>query len=217
MFVHLMLPKRSLRLLPFIWIIVSLFCSALVIFTILSSRSLIHSSASVILLMIPSWIFLISVFLLLFFANCLFLIYSRSLLNISCIFSICASILFICIFILFPSFGSSLLSLLWSLFYFLRLIAYFLFFFFFFFFLVLWSYHVLSSASSFSVFSFYLIYCVWHLLSAAWMVAVPLIYGVCSPWVRFHMCFVKVLVVWTHACVLVNGAGSFLSDGQCYI
>ena len=46
------------------------------------------------------------------------------------------------------------------------------------------------------------------------MVAVPLIYGVCSPWVRFHMCFVKVLVVGTHACVLVNGAGSFLLMGN---
>ena len=49
------------------------------------------------------------------------------------------------------------------------------------------------------------------------MVAVPLIYGVGSPWVKFHMCLVKVLVVGTHACVLVNGAGSFLSDVQCYI
>lgn len=44
------------------------------------------------------------------------------------------------------------------------------------------------------------------------MVAVPLIYGVCSPWVKFHMCLVKVLVVGTHACVLVVRAGSFLSD-----
>ena len=54
MLVHLMLSQRSLRLSSILFILFSLFCSAVVISTILSSRSLIHSSASVILLLIPS-------------------------------------------------------------------------------------------------------------------------------------------------------------------
>ena len=57
-----------------------------VISTILSSRSLIHSSASVILLLIPSREFLISFFVL-FIIVCLLFSSSKSLLNISCIFS----------------------------------------------------------------------------------------------------------------------------------
>ena len=61
--------------------------------TILSSSSLIHSSDSVILLLIPSSVFFISV-VMLFISVCLFFSSSRSLLNISCIFSFCASILF---------------------------------------------------------------------------------------------------------------------------
>ena len=61
--------------------------------TILSSRSLIHSSASVILLLIPSSVFFISI-IVLFISVHLFFNSSRSLLNISCIFSIFASILF---------------------------------------------------------------------------------------------------------------------------
>ena len=44
MLVHLMLSQRSLRLSSFIFILFSLFCSAAVNSTILSSRSLIHSS-----------------------------------------------------------------------------------------------------------------------------------------------------------------------------
>ena len=52
-----------------------------------SSRSLFHSSASVILLSILSRVFLISVIVLLI-TICLFFISSRSLLNVSCIFSI---------------------------------------------------------------------------------------------------------------------------------
>ena len=58
-----------------------------VISTILSSRSLIHSSASVILLLIPSREFLIS-FIVLFIIVCLLFNSSRSLLNVSYIFSI---------------------------------------------------------------------------------------------------------------------------------
>ena len=54
MLVRLMLSQRSLRLSSIPFIVFSLFCSAVIISTILSSRSLIRSSASVILLLIPS-------------------------------------------------------------------------------------------------------------------------------------------------------------------
>ena len=80
MLVHFMLSQRSLRLSSLISIIFYVFCFVAVIFTILSSRSCICSSASVILLLIPSGVLFISV--------CLFFSYSRSLVNISCIFSI---------------------------------------------------------------------------------------------------------------------------------
>ena len=63
-----------------------------VISTILSSGSFICSSASVILLLIPSSVFFISAFVL-FMTIYLFFISSSSLLNFSYIFSICASIL----------------------------------------------------------------------------------------------------------------------------
>ena len=61
-----------------------LFCGS--DFHYLSSRSSIRSSASVILLLIPSSVLFISV--------CLFFSYSRSLVNISYVFSIFASVLF---------------------------------------------------------------------------------------------------------------------------
>ena len=54
MLLHLMFLQRSLRLPSFLFILLSLFCSTAVNSTILSSRSLIRSSASVILLLIPS-------------------------------------------------------------------------------------------------------------------------------------------------------------------
>ena len=62
-----------------------LFCSSEVTSIILSYSSLIHSSASDILLLIPSRVFLISVMVLFV---CLSFNYSRSLLIDSCIFSI---------------------------------------------------------------------------------------------------------------------------------
>ena len=65
MLVHLTLSQRSLKLSSFLFILFSLFCSAAVISTILSSGSLTHSSASPILLLIPSSVFLISVIVLL--------------------------------------------------------------------------------------------------------------------------------------------------------
>ena len=64
------------------FLLFSLFCSEVVISTILSSSSLIRS-ASVILLLIPSRVFLIS-FIVLFIIVCLLFSSSRSLLNFSC-------------------------------------------------------------------------------------------------------------------------------------
>ena len=63
--------------------------------TILSSTSLILSSAYVVLLLVPSRVFLI-LFIALFIIYWLFFFSFRSLLNISCIFSILVSRLFIC-------------------------------------------------------------------------------------------------------------------------
>ena len=54
MLVPLMLSQRSLRLSSFLFILLSLLCSAPVISTILSSRSFTPASTSVILLLIPS-------------------------------------------------------------------------------------------------------------------------------------------------------------------
>ena len=71
--VHLILYQRSLRLSSFLFILFTLFCSSEVISTILFSSSLIHSSASDILLLIPSRVFLISVTVL-FVSVCLSLI-----------------------------------------------------------------------------------------------------------------------------------------------
>ena len=85
--VCLMLSQRSLRLSSFLFILFSIFCSVAGISTILSSRSFICSSASVILLWIP--------YSVLFIFACLFFSSSRSLVNISCIFSVSAFILFL--------------------------------------------------------------------------------------------------------------------------
>ena len=65
MLVCLMLSQRSLRLSSILFFFFSLLCSAVVISSILSCRSLMHSSVSVILLLIPSREFLIS-FIVLF-------------------------------------------------------------------------------------------------------------------------------------------------------
>ena len=74
MLVHLILSQRSLRLSLVLFIIFTLFCSSEVISTSLSSSSLIRSSASDILLLILSRVFLISV-IVLFVSVCLFLIF----------------------------------------------------------------------------------------------------------------------------------------------
>ena len=64
MLLCLMLSQRSLKLSSFLFILFSLFRSAAVISTHLSSSSLIRSSASFILLLIPSSVFFISVIVL---------------------------------------------------------------------------------------------------------------------------------------------------------
>ena len=87
MLVGLTLSQRSLRLSSIVFIPFSLFYSVVVISTIFSSRSLIHSSVSVILLLTPSREFLISL-IVLFIIVCLLFSSSMSLLNVSCISSI---------------------------------------------------------------------------------------------------------------------------------
>ena len=69
----------------------SLFCIVAEIYTILSSRSLIHSSASLILLLIPSSLFF---FQFVYYPSLFVYNSSKCLLNISCVFSIFPSILF---------------------------------------------------------------------------------------------------------------------------
>ena len=64
MLVHLILFQRSLRLSSVLFIPFTLFCSSEVISTISSSSSLICSSTSDILVLIPSRVFLISVIVL---------------------------------------------------------------------------------------------------------------------------------------------------------
>ena len=117
MLVHLIWSHRSLRLSSALFILFTLFCSSEVISTILSSSSLIHSSASDVLLLIPSRIFSISV-IVLFVSVCLFFNYSRSLLIDSCIFSILFSrFLIIFTIIIQNSFPGSLLissSFIWT-------------------------------------------------------------------------------------------------------
>ena len=60
MLVHLTLSQKSFRLTLFIFIHFSIFCSAAVTSTILSTKSCVCSSASVILLLIASSVFVIS-------------------------------------------------------------------------------------------------------------------------------------------------------------
>ena len=87
MLVHLIWSQRCLRLSSVLFILFTLYCCSEVISTTLSSSSLICSSASDILLLVPSRIFLISV-IVLFVYVCLVFNSSRSLLIDSCIFSI---------------------------------------------------------------------------------------------------------------------------------
>ena len=155
----------------------------------------IRSSASVILLLIPSREFLIS-FIVLFIIVCLLFSSSRSLLNVSCIFSI-----------LFPRFCiiSTIITLnsfsgrlpISSSF---GLVGFYL---------------APSSAAYFSFFSFCLTYCIWgspfrrlHVRSSCCFWCLPPVGKVSS------VGCVGFLVEGTGVCVLMDGAGSCLSDGQ---
>ena len=126
----------------------SFFCSSSVISITLSSSLLIQSSASVILLLIPSREFLIS-FIVLFIIVCLFFSSSRSLLNVSYIFSILFPRLWIIFTIITLNSFSGRLPIPLPLF---GLVGFYL---------------APSSAVCFCVFSFCLTYCVWGLLSQA--------------------------------------------------
>ena len=160
MLVRLMLCQRSLRLTSILFFLFSLFCSAVVISTILSSRFLIHSSASVILLLIPSRVFLIY-FVVLFIIFCLLFRSSRSLLNVSCIvFILFTRFWIIFIIITLNSFSGRLpisSSSLWSNGFYLAP----------------------SSAVCFSVFLFCLTYCICGLLSTGGRFIVPIAFGLC--------------------------------------
>ena len=87
---HLTLSQRSLRLSSFLLILFYFFLSASFISTILFSISLILSSASIILVRSLQSVFDLSYCII----HYLFFISSRSLLNISCIFSILVSRLY---------------------------------------------------------------------------------------------------------------------------
>ena len=77
MLVHLIWSQGSLRLSSALFVLFTLFFSSQVVSTIWSSSLLIHSSPSDNLLLIPSRVFLISVFVL-FVSECLFFNSSRS-------------------------------------------------------------------------------------------------------------------------------------------
>ena len=107
MLVHLILSQVSLRLSSVLFILFTSFYSSGVIFTILSSNSLIHSSDSDILLLIPSRVFLISV--IVFVSANVFFNSSRSLLIDYCIFSTLLSrFLIIFTIVILNSFSCSL-------------------------------------------------------------------------------------------------------------
>ena len=109
MLVPLILSQRSLRLSSVLSILFTLFCSSEVISTILSSSSLIRPSASDILILNPSRVFLIPV-IVLFVSACLFFNSSRSLLIDSYIFPILLSrFLIIFTLIILNSFSGALL------------------------------------------------------------------------------------------------------------
>ena len=86
--VHLMLSQGCLRLSSFLFILFSIFCFAAVIYTILSYESLIHSSALVILLLIPCSG--------LFISACLFFSSSRSWKHFLCLLHSFSEILNCC-------------------------------------------------------------------------------------------------------------------------
>ena len=167
----LTLPQRSLKLSLFL--LIFFFSPLCFIFpTILSFTLLILSSASVILLLVPSRVLLICYCTIHYWL--LFFISFRSLLNISCIFIILVSSLFICNSILFSRFWIiSTIIILNSFFQVDSLSPPFLFGY-------VGLYHVPLPAEYFSAFSFCLDCCVWGTLSGGWKFMVPLYCGACT-------------------------------------
>ena len=150
--VHLILAQRSLRLSSILFILFLLFCSSAVICTILSYSSLLCSSASVILLLVPSRVFLISV-LVLFISVCVFFISSMSLVIVLTVLNVSSFSPFY-----FQVLGASLPSLFSILFQIDRLFPLCLF-------GIVHFYFVLSFVLYFSVFSFFpLTFSTWGLL-----------------------------------------------------
>ena len=147
----------------YLFIIFSFFSIA-VISTNLSSRSLIHSSTSFILILIPCSVFLLH---LLYCSSGVFLFFksSSSLLNFSFIFLVCAAFFF-------QDLGSFLLLLLWIIFQVNCLSPLHL--------VVLQRFYLVSlSGMYFSVISFCLTFCICGLCSACCRIVVPLASGVC--------------------------------------
>ena len=113
----LILSQRSLRLSSVLFILFTLFCSSVVISTALSFSSLICSSTSDVLLLIPSGVFLVSV-ILLSVSVCLFFTSYRSLLINYCIFSILFSTFWIIFTIIFLNYFPGTLPISSSFFFF---------------------------------------------------------------------------------------------------
>ena len=152
--------------------------------TILSSTSLILSSASVILLLVLSRVFLIS-FIALFIIDWLFFISSRSLLSISCTSQSLAPDYLTVTPFWFLDFGSFLLSLFWIIFQVDSLSP------------PLWFdlvgfYHGPLPTEYFSVFSSCLDCCISGGLSVFWQFVVPLNCGSSSLWVGLDEWLFKV-------------------------
>ena len=161
--VHLMLSQKSLRLShSFHSFFFILLCGSY--FQYFIFQVTYPFSASVILLLIPSWEFLIS-FIVLFLIVCSLILVGP-----------CLTFLVFSPFY-FQDFWSSLLSLPWILFqvdclFHLHLFG------------LLGFYLAPSSAVCFCVFSFCLTYCVWGLLFSGCSFVVPFVFGVCPYWAR---------------------------------
>ena len=198
MLVCLTLSQRSLKLSSFLFFLFALFYSAAVISTILSSSSLIHFSAPFILLLSPSSVFFISV--ILFVQLCLFFNSFSSLLNISCILLVCASVLFPRSWIIFMIITLNSFAGRWPIFTQL----------------LFWGFILFLHLEHTPVLSFCLIFCV--CIPTGCRIVVPLASGIC-PLVgeagpRGCLGF---LVEGTGACLLVDEAGSCLSGGQDHV
>ena len=196
-----MLSQRSLRLSLFLFILFSLFCSASVISNIPSSSSLICSYASVILLLVPSSIYFVSVIVWYYWLSILYFFYAL-VKDFFYLLSLCLHFIYLCLYFisnildnLFQVYCLLLLNLL-------GLVGF---------------YHVPSSSACFSVFSFCLIYFVCSLFSNGCKVIVHFICGVGSV-----PCEVFLTGVWGEGGeglvpALMDTDGSFLSEGQCHV